>query len=215
MARMLRTVSLSGPAGRLEALLDEPDPGRPIVRTAVFCHPHPQFGGTMHNKVVFRMARAARSEGTAVLRFNFRGVGKSTGTYDGGAGEQNDLRAAVLSVRERHPGLPLTVGGFSFGARVALKVSCSDPCIEQVIAVGAPVNGGDWSFLRSCACPKHFIHSEIDEFGSRTNMERILASAADPKAITWIAARDHFFSDALDQFETSARTVISESGRTP
>ena len=212
---MLRTLSLPGPAGRIEALLDEPDPGRPIVATAVFCHPHPQFGGTMHNKVVFRMARAARSEGAAVLRFNFRGVGNSTGTYDGGAGEQDDLRAAVQSVRERYPGLALTVGGFSFGARVALQVACSDARVEKVIAVGAPVNGGDWSFLRSCVCPKHFIHSEIDEFGSRRSMVRILAASAGPKAISWIAARDHFFSDALDEFEKCVREAVSEPGRTP
>ncbi len=174
----------------------------------MLCHPHPQYGGSMHTKVVYRMAKAARSEGSAVLRFNFRGVGTSSGTYDGGAGEQDDLRAAMLHMRERHPGIPLVVGGFSFGARVALRVCCRDSGTDRVIAVGTPVNSGEWSILRSCGCPKHFVHSTRDEYGSRDRMVQVFASAGKPKDLTWVRARDHFFSDALESLEGSVRKAL-------
>jgi alpha/beta superfamily hydrolase len=208
MARKLQSIFLAGPAGRLEALLEEPESNGKIERAVVICHPHPQYGGTMHNKVVYRMAKAARGEGSAALRFNYRGVGTSSGTYDGGCGEQDDLRAAILYMRERHPGVPLVVGGFSFGARVALGVCCRDSRIEKVIAVGTPVNTGEWGILRSCGCPKHFVQSMLDEYGSRDNMQRVFAFSGDPKQLTWVQARDHFFSDALESLESVVRKAL-------
>ena len=208
MARKLRSIYLPGPAGRLEALVEEPESGTKIAHSVVICHPHPQYGGTMHNKVVYRMARAARSAGAAVFRFHCRGVGARTGVYDGGIGEQADLRASMQYLSDRHPGVPLTVGGFSFGSRVAVRVCCRDPHVEKVIAVGAPVNGGDWGMLRSCGCPKHFIQSTNDEYGHRENLERVFAQCAHPKGITWIEARDHFFSDALDALESAFRDAL-------
>ena len=210
MARTLRSTSLAGPAGPLEALLDEPKSSSRIGRAVVVCHPHPQYGGTMHNKVVYRMARGARRAGAAVLRFNFRGVGASSGTYDAGRGEQDDLRAAMRYMQERHPGVPLVVGGFSFGSRVSLRVCCSESSVDRVIAVGLPVNRGDFSFLGHCACPKHFIHSTQDQYGSRRNLELVLEAAAEPCGVTWIDARDHFFSDALDALEEAVRDVLRE-----
>ena len=208
MARKLQSISLAGPAGRLEALLEEPDSNSKIKKAVVFCHPHPQYGGTMHNKVVYRMVRAARDQGAAVLRFNFRGVGSSSGLYDGGMGEQDDLRAAILYMRDRYSGIPLVTGGFSFGARVALRVACRDSRIASVIAVGVPVNNDDWSSLRTCSCPKHFVHSTRDEFGSRENMDRVFANCAEPKEISWISATDHFFSDALESLEETVRRIL-------
>ena len=201
MVRKLESTLLAGPAGRLEALLEEPESGGPINRTVVICHPHPQFGGTMHNKVVYRMARSARDRGAAVLRFNYRGVGSSSGVYDGGRGEQDDLRAAIRYMRERYPGRTLAVGGFSFGARVSLQVCCGEPSIDQVVAVGAPVDHGDWNYLSKCGCPKHFVHSTNDQYGSVANMERVFALSAEPKTLAWVEARDHFFADALDDLE--------------
>lgn len=208
MAHKLQSIFLIGPAGRLEALLEEPEAPNRIERTAIICHPHPQYGGTMHNKVAYRMARAARSMGAAVLRFNFRGVGASSGMYDGGEGEQDDLRAAMQYMRERYPGIPLAVGGFSFGARVSLRACCSDPTVERIVAVANPVSRGDMNFLKACGCPKHFVHSTQDEFSPRDIVEQIYAMTSEPKHLTWITASDHFFSDALDALEDAARQAL-------
>ena len=213
MARRLRSIFLSGPAGPLEALLEEPASERRILRAAVICHPHPQFGGTMHNKVVYRMAKAARGARSAVLRFNYRGVGTSGGTYDGGVGEQDDLRAAMHYMRSRYPGVPLAVAGFSFGARVALRVCCPDAHVDRVVAVGTPVNSGDWTHLRQCQCPKIFIQSSHDEFGSRDNLRRVYEDAGNPKRLYWVEARDHFFTDALDALEGTAREALRQAGK--
>lgn len=211
MARILESVSIAGPAGRLESLHEAPEDGRPIERVAVFCHPHPLHGATMHNKVVYRMARAARSAGSAVVRFNFRGVGTSDGAYDEGRGEQDDLRAVLAYAKDRYPGLPLVVGGFSFGSRVALRVACTESRVERVVAVGAPVDHGSWDFLARCACPKWFLHATHDEFGARSTFERVFSHTGEPKRVDWIEARDHFFSDALDELEQAARRAAAEA----
>ena len=209
MARLLESTMLQGPAGALEALHEGPDDDTPIVRAAVFCHPHPLYGGTMHNKVVFRLARAARRSGAAVLRFNFRGVGLSAGEHAGGSGEQDDLRAALDHMQGRYPHLPLAAGGFSFGARVALQVFCKNPQLERLICCGAPVSSGDWSFLEHCAGPKFFLQSTKDQFGSQEQLQAVFNRAAGPKQLTWIDCADHFFSDALDRFEDAAYAAIS------
>jgi hypothetical protein len=211
MARLLESTTLEGPAGPLEALHEAPDEGTPIVRAAVICHPHPLYGGTMHNKVVFRLARAARRCGAAVLRFNFRGVGLSAGQHDHGAGEQDDLRAALEYMAARYPQLPLLAGGFSFGARVASQVFCGNLSIERLVAAGAPVAKGDWSFLERCSGPKFFLHSTNDEHGPRAAMQDVFGRAADPKQLTWIDSHDHFFTDALDRLEEAACAAIQAS----
>lgn len=204
MPRLLQSEFIAGPAGKLEALLEAPEDDSRIERAAVICHPHPLYGGTMHNKVVFRVAKAARRAKAVVLRFNFRGVGQSAGTHDEGVGEQDDLRAALAYLADRYAGLPLIAAGFSFGSRVALRVACGDPRIERVIAAGTPVDRGDWSFLNHCGCAKFFIHSTNDEFGQRAGMEAAYASAAKPKSLAWVEAADHFFAGALDEFEDAA-----------
>lgn len=204
MPRLLQSTFIAGPAGRLEALLEAPDDEVRVTRAAVICHPHPLYGGTMHNKVVFRLAKAARRASAVVLRFNFRGVGQSAGSHDEGAGEQDDLRAALAYITDRYPGLPLIAAGFSFGARVALRVACGDPRVERVVGAGTPVSRGDWSFLKHCGCAKAFVHSTNDQYGERPAMERVYGSAAGPKSLTWVEAKDHFFVDALDEFEDAA-----------
>ena len=204
MARLLESTFVPGPAGPLEALNEAPDDNVRIGRATVVCHPHPLYGGTIHNKVVFRLARAARRASSAVLRFNFRGVGKSTGSYDEGEGELDDLRAAIAYMNDRYPGLPLAVAGFSFGSRVALRVCCGDGRIERVLAVGTPVFRHDWSYLAHCSCAKHFLHSTRDEYGSREQVEAVVAAAAEPKHLEWIEAGDHFFANALDELEEAA-----------
>lgn len=209
MPRILESAFLEGPAGQIQALHEGPDDDVAMTRAVVICHPHPLYGGTMHNKVVFRLAKAARRAGAAVLRFNFRGVGASVGSHDEGRGEQDDCRAAISYMRERYDALPLLVGGFSFGSRVALQVACADPAIDRVVAVGTAVNHGDWEFLSDCVRPKHLIHGTNDEHGSRQNLERVYAGIAEPKELTLVETSDHFFSDALDDLEAAALQALS------
>jgi hypothetical protein len=211
MARLLESATIEGPAGALEALHEGPDEGTAIVRVAVVCHPHPLFGGTMHNKVVFRLARAARRAGSAVLRFNFRGVGLSAGVHDDGDGEQDDLRAAMEYMRSRYPDLPLALAGFSFGSRVALKVFCGNLQIERMVCAGTPVAKGDWGFLERCTGPKFFLHSTNDEHGPKAVMQKVFDGAAEPKHLSWIESGDHFFTDALDRLEEAAYQAMISS----
>ena len=137
------------PAGRLEALLwTSPESDPKFV--AVVCHPHPLFGGTMHNKVVFQAAKALHQRGATVLRFNFRGAGQSEGEHDHGRGEQDDVRAAIDYLAAEFPGRPILLAGFSFGSWVGLRVGCEDARVTQLIGLGLPVDNIDMSFLRAC-----------------------------------------------------------------
>src|SRR5215207_348962 len=124
MARRIESHSIAGPVGKLEALLEEPEDGEPKEAILV-CHPHPQHGGTMHNKVVYRIARGLRSTGCVVLRFNYRGVNLSEGSYGNGEGEMDDARIALDYLRSRYPELPFSLAGFSFGSRIALRLGCA------------------------------------------------------------------------------------------
>src|SRR5487761_2541313 len=191
MPRKIETLFLPGPAGRLECLLEEPEHGSPI-EAAVVCHPHPQHGGTMHNKVVYRIARGLRSTGAVVLRFNYRGVNLSEGAYADGEGELEDARAALAYLRGRYPDLPFTVAGFSFGSRIALRLGCG--IARRVIAVGFPNAYRQNTPLANCSTPKIFIQSTRDQFGSVEQIESIVAALPEPKELHLIDAQDHFFA---------------------
>src|ERR1700692_1347783 len=132
MPRRIESLFVDGPAGRLEALLEEPEEATPR-EAALVCHPHPQHGGTMHNKVVYRIARGLRRSGSVILRFNYRGVNLSEGTYDHGEGELEDARAAIEYLHARYPELPCTLAGFSFGSRIVLRLGCSEAGARRVI----------------------------------------------------------------------------------
>ena len=200
MARRIESYLLDGPAGKLEALLEEPE-DRPPDEAALLCHPHPLYGGTMHNKVVYRTARALRRRGSVVLRFNFRGVNRSEGLHAEGVGEVEDARAALDWLRERYPGLPYALAGFSFGARVVSKLGCETAGAARLIAIGFPTQGSDVRPLASCTVPKYFISSTHDQFAPRNEMETLYAGIAEPKQMIWIEAEDHFFRGALDELE--------------
>jgi alpha/beta superfamily hydrolase len=202
---------LAGPAGNLEALLEEPDGGAPHEAWVV-CHPHPLYGGTMHNKVVHRLARGLRRAGAVVLRFNFRGVGRSAGLHAHGEGETDDARAALEWVRERYPDLPFGLAGFSFGARVVLRLGCSLPEAPQTIAAGFPTRAGRMVELRACSTPKVFIQSTGDQYGPREELEPLFAQLPEPKRLIWIPARDHFFDGALDELEEAVRSLPQSAG---
>lgn len=200
---------LEGPAGKLEALLEEPDDNAPR-EVCLVCHPHPLFGGTMHNKVVYRIARGMRRAGAVVLRFNFRGVGRSEGVHDDGEGEVADARAALVFLRERYPDLPYSMAGFSFGSRVILRLGCGlTPA--RLIAAGFPTRHGTFDYLAACGIPKYFIQSAIDEFGPREELEAAFQTFAEPKHLEFIEAADHFFAGALDRLE---EVIITTAGGT-
>ena len=155
--------------GELEAIVREP--AAPTA-AAVVCHPHPQGGGTLNNNVVYRLAKALVDGGAATLRFNFRGVGASTGAYAEGIGEEDDARAAIDFLRARHPTLPLWVAGFSFGARVGLSVGARDPRVDKLLGVGLALKMFDYSFLSACPKPKAIIQASDDEYGAREAIRR-------------------------------------------
>jgi alpha/beta superfamily hydrolase len=204
MPRRIESLFIPGPAGRLEALLEEPDDAAP-KETALVCHPHPQHGGTMHNKVVYRMARGLRSTGAVVLRFNYRGVNLSEGRYDDGEGELDDARAALDYLRARYPALPFTVAGFSFGSRIALRLGCG--IARRVIAVGFPASYKDKASLDTCTTPRVFIQSTHDQFGSVAQIESIVAGLPEPKKLYLIEAQDHFFVGALEALEAKFKVI--------
>jgi alpha/beta superfamily hydrolase len=198
--RRIESYLLDGAAGKIECLLEEPESGEPREACLV-CHPHPRYGGTMHNKVVYRMARALRRSGSVVLRFNFRGVGRSQGAHDQGAGELEDARLLVEWLRSRYPELPYSVAGFSFGSRIALRLGCSVEGVRRIIAVGFPTKSANVDYLKSCLTLKIFVQSTHDEHGPRQELEAIYREVADPKQIHWVPATDHFFRDGLDTLE--------------
>jgi alpha/beta superfamily hydrolase len=201
MARKIETFFLPGPAGRLEAMLEEPEGGVPR-ETALVCHPHPLHGGAMHNKVVYRIARGLRRAGAAVLRFNFRGVNSSEGTYAHGKGEVDDARAALEYLRRRYSDLPHTLAGFSFGSRIILRLGCTvNSGARRLIAVGFPTVYRDSSFLEGCVVPRVFVQSTHDQFGPAAEIESLVAALPEPKRLVLVEAQDHFFAGALDKLE--------------
>src|ERR1700678_1939454 len=208
MPRRIESLFIAGPAGRLEALLEEPGEMSPKAAVLV-CHPHPQHGGTMHNKVVYRIARGLRRAGAVVLRFNYRGVNLSEGQYDRGVGEVEDARAALELLRSRYPSLPFSLAGFSFGSRIVLRLGCATQGVTRLIAVGFPANLPDSQSLGKCSIPKVFIVSKIDEFCAVPAMESYFVTLPEPKELIWIAAQDHFFGGSLDQFEEEIYRVGS------
>jgi alpha/beta superfamily hydrolase len=171
------------------------------LAAALVCHPHPQHGGTMHNKVVYRIARGLRRSGVAVLRFNFRGVNLSEGAYADGEGELDDAQAALGYLRGRYPGLPFVLAGFSFGSRVILRLGCGDTQATRLIAVGFPSMYKDRSNLDACTLPRIFIQSTHDQYGPVAEIEQTVASLPEPKQLILVEAKDHFFDGGLDQLE--------------
>jgi alpha/beta superfamily hydrolase len=158
----------------------------------------------MHFKVVFRAAKALQQHGVAVLRFNFRGVGRSEGTHDHGRGEQDDVRAAISELQRRFPGLPLVVGGFSFGASMALRVGCAEPAARALFALGLPMTMmTDLAFLESCRQPRLFVQGERDEFGGAEIMRDLVGRLPEPRTLVIIPGADHFFGGHLDELQAA------------
>jgi alpha/beta superfamily hydrolase len=207
---------LEGPAGRLEALLNAGTPE--ATHAALVCHPHPVFGGTLHNKVVFHAMKALNGFGFPVLRFNFRGAGLSEGLHDHGNGEAEDVRAA-LDWLEREYTLPIIFAGFSFGAAVGLRVACPDDRVKAIIGLGTPIapvddRNYDFTFLQSCAKLKLFVSGTRDQFGPKAKLQAMVDALPEPKRLVFIESADHFFEGRLREMRESIedwlrKTIVS------
>ena len=196
----IRAIDIPAPKGFLEGLLRIPDDsGMRGEMAALVCHPDPKGGGTMHNKVVFRVAQALGDLGIPVLRFNFRGVGRSGGTHDYGRGEADDVRAALDELSVLFPDVPLLVAGFSFGSWVGLPVGCADERVVQLLGVGVPVGVLDLSALAQCTKPRLFIQGEHDEYGNPEAITNWVATVPEPKRLVIIPGADHFFTRQQDE----------------
>jgi alpha/beta superfamily hydrolase len=184
--------------GKLEAILKEPSV--PAAGVALVLHPLPTGGGTMHNKVVFRAAGALNDAGLITLRINFRGVGQSTGDFDSGRGELDDVRAGLQYLEENYPKGVLTVCGFSFGAWMGLQVGIPDPRVDFLIGIGTPIDKYDFSFLASCRKPILLVHGEHDEFGDVNRVRSLAEQLTEHTSVelSVIPEADHFFEGQLD-----------------
>lgn len=215
----IRSFDIAGPAGRLESLLNAGAPDAPYA--ALVCHPHPMGGGTMHNKVVYHAMKAMSRLGFPVLRFNFRGTGRSEGTHDDGRGEQDDVRAALDWLEDAFH-RPILFTGFSFGANVGMRVCCGDARVPGVIALGLPVVAEGrhytYKYLPDCSKPKLFISGDHDQYGPVAEVEAVVRTAPDPKELIWIPGADHFFAGKLDQVQAAItawveRNFLTAGGR--
>jgi alpha/beta superfamily hydrolase len=219
---------ITGPAGRLECLLDEPQPERTvdadglvhavqpgIVRAAVVLgHPHTEYGGTMHTKVIYQTAKALSRIGCAVLRFNFRGAGASAGSFTAGPGEKDDFKAALDFMHERYPDARMWSGGMSFGAWIALSVGAEDPRISTLIGIAAPIGvpiaTHDWEAVRTSSKPKFFIHGERDELCPLKDMREFYARAAEPKELVVIDGADHLFDGKVSEVADAIEDLLGD-----
>jgi len=192
---------LPGPAGRLEASSWEPKEGAPRAAIA-FCHPHPLYGGTKDNKVVFRASRGLQKAGLAVLRFNFRGVGRSEGEHDGKGGEVEDLGAALDWLRARHPDVELWAGGFSFGSRIASQRAVHDTRIARLVLVALPVLAFDVSHIEEITQPGFILMAENDEFGTKAELARRFPRVLSRFEISEVPGVGHFFDDRTSEVQS-------------
>jgi alpha/beta superfamily hydrolase len=190
--------------GRLEAILKEPA-GGDRRGAALVCHPHPLGGGTMHNKVVYRAAAGLSEAGLITLRFNFRGVGLSTGTHDEGVGEQDDVRTGLDYLTENYPHDEITFAGFSFGSRFGIETVLGDRRVSRLISIGTPVGKYDYAFLKKCAKPILFVHGDQDEFGTVENVKQLFDSLECEKQLVVFKDCGHFFDRHLNELKDAVR----------
>jgi len=206
-ATKIERLTLSGPAGNLEALLEWSPEWAPR-QLAIVCHPHPLYGGTLHNKVVFRAAKAATYLEVPVLRFNFRGVGQSEGAHADGIGERDDARAALDYLVRRFPQMPVAMMGFSFGSVVALAVGSADARVNSLVGIGLPVNSSNFHFLQAVRKPKLLVQGTRDTFGSREKMENLFSSLKEPKRLRFVEDADHFLTGKLDDLQMEIQEFL-------
>jgi hypothetical protein len=212
-ASSIRSLHVDGPAGRLEALLNAGN--AEATYAGLVCHPHPLYGGTLHNKVVFHAMKALNSFGFPVLRFNFRGTGLSGGEHDQGVGEVDDVRAALDWLHQEFH-LPLVFAGFSFGAAVGLQAAGPDARVKAAIGLGLPVSPTDnrtydFDFLKTCAKPKLFVSGDRDQFATPAQLKTLVSEIPEPKKLVLIAGADHFFEGRLREMRETVEQWVAEA----
>ena len=199
----IRTFYLNGPAGRLEALLNEGHPNASFA--TLIAHPHPLGGGTMHNKVVYHAAKVFSALGWPVLRFNFRGTGLSEGTHHGTA-EFDDVRTALDWLRQQYS-KPIVAAGFSFGAAMGLQACCGEPDVQGFAALGLPTHAQDRDYrhpsLPTCTSTKLFLSGDRDQYAPVDQLRSVVATAAEPKQLVLIPNADHFFVGHLPAMQVA------------
>jgi uncharacterized protein len=206
---------LVGPAGPLEALLDEPSAST-LRAAVVFAHPHPEFGGTLHTKVVYQGAKALARIGCAVLRFNFRGVGRSGGSFSGGPGEMDDFRSALDYMAEHYPGARVWSAGFSFGAWVALEGGAQDDRVSALIGIAPPVatsiSGQTYTFDHTLAStkPKFFVQGEADDVCPLEALWAFYAKLSEPRELVVIDAADHLFEGKTQEVGEALEDLLAD-----
>jgi uncharacterized protein len=194
-------IKIPTPLGHLEGILKPEEAGAIPIYSALVCHPHPLYGGTMHNKVVFKVAQTLQSLNMPALRFNFRGVGHSTGTYDEGRGEMDDVRYALEFLSRRYPGLPVVLGGFSFGAYVGLRVAAADDRVQAMIGLGVPARMLNGDVLEGSQKPKLIIQGTNDELAPYDQTAQWFEQVPAPKSMVAVRGADHFFQGRLDEVQ--------------
>jgi alpha/beta superfamily hydrolase len=194
-------VNVPSPLGHLEGILKPEEEGSQPRYVSIVCHPHPLYGGTMHNKVVFKVAQTLHGMNIPALRFNFRGVGRSSGTYDEGRGEADDVRYALEFMSRRYPGVPAIIAGFSFGAFVGIRVAAVDDRVQVMIGLGTPARWFGDDTLQGCYKPKLFIHGTQDELAPYEQTQRWFEQVPPPKSMIAIPGADHFFQNRLDEVQ--------------
>ena len=195
--------------GQLEAIIKEPHGPRRGV--AIVCHPHPLGGGTMHNKVVFRIAAGLVDAGLLTIRFNFRGVGASTGEHNEVEGGKQDVRDVLDYMSQQYPGEDLTLAGFSFGSRTGMEVGLSDDRVARLISVGTPVDKyDDYGFLTRVRKPILFVHGDHDEFGSLDTLRPLVDEVAKNTDVELVVIKDsgHFFDAHLNTVRDTVRDWV-------
>jgi uncharacterized protein len=203
-------VNIPTQTGHLEAILKPEEDGVIPRYAALVCHPHPLYGGTMHNKVVFKAAQALQILGMPALRFNFRGVGHSTGTYDEGHGEMDDVRFALDFLSRRYPGLPVILGGFSFGAYVALRVAAIDDRVQAMIGLGVPARSFEGEYLQGSHKPKLIIQGANDELAPYPLTAQWFERVPAPKSLVAVQGADHFFQGCLDEIQAIIISFVQD-----
>jgi uncharacterized protein len=211
----LLNLTLEGPAGPLEALLHEREGVEPGF-VALVCHPHPLYGGTFHNKVVHRIAGTLHALGGTVLRFNFRGIGKSAGVFDQGDGELEDARAATRYLRTLHPRARFWAAGFSFGSWITARLAAADPGVERMILVAPGVGTSSFDVLRTCQTPKLVLQGTADDICPIERLEQEFPLWSEPKTLLRIEGATHFFDKQLGALSEALSQALAgpAQGRT-
>ena len=205
-------ITVDGPAGELESWLETPAEYAQPAGVALICHPHPQFGGSMTNKVVHSLARSALSAGLASLRFNYRGVGGSQGAYADGIGETEDARALLAWLKGQQPGLRIVLAGFSFGAAVALRLSAQEKA-EQLVTIAPPLGYFDEESLPVPLCPWLVVHGDADEVVDYAETKSQIEAAGLSPEQHVLAGAGHFFHGRLHELRDIVEPCLRERWR--